>query len=95
MEKSEEKSLYKNYIFSDDAIPSARSRSTAWVTNQGSDTEPRFWIFGGLSSAPYSYYADLWEYRRDNNQWRYVIGSQYIQQTSTIFEDKKMFHDLP
>jgi len=60
-------------------IPSSRSRSNSWV-----DASGNLWVFGGYGldvNSSYGYLNNLWKYNISTNQWTWVNGSEYVNQS--------------
>ncbi|MES2516395.1 MAG: kelch repeat-containing protein [Bacteroidota bacterium] len=59
-------------------VPSARYSSATWTDNLGN-----LWLFGGWGYAAgnYGYLNDLWKYNTATNEWTWISGSNYANQS--------------
>jgi N-acetylneuraminic acid mutarotase len=63
--------VYGTMGTADDANkPGARQKPASWK-----DASGNFWMFGGQSSTPSAFFADMWKYNPLSNQWTWVNGS--------------------
>jgi N-acetylneuraminic acid mutarotase len=73
-------------------IPSSRSRSNSWV-----DASGNLWVFGGYGldvNSSYGYLNNLWKYNISTNQWTWVNGSEYVNQSGNYGTKGDPLYDI-
>jgi hypothetical protein len=61
--------------------PGGRQASVSWF-----DASGNFWVFGGYNLSPTGQpnaFNDLWEFNTATNQWTWVNGANFVNQTAT------------